>query len=68
MEFTEVKSSNIQGVAHNGVDMFVKFQNGGVYKYCNVPLFKYNEFLDSDSKGKYFASEIKNNFETHKEE
>jgi len=65
MKFISITSSNIVEVAYDKSisRMHVKFTNGNLYVYSNVPENTFNEFLNSESKGRFFAQNIKNNFE-----
>lgn len=54
-----VTSSNIAALAHEGSHMFVKFLNGTVYSYENVPQEIFEEILESDSIGKAFNAKVK---------
>lgn len=49
-------SSNIERIAHNGVDMYVEFKNGSGYRYQNIPyeifLRILNKEVISKSEGK----------------
>ena len=68
MEFTEVSSSNIAGVSYDSNHcLFVKFTNGSVYVYEDVPVSVFSGLLDAESKGKFFAANIKNNYSYRKE-
>lgn len=40
-------------------NMLVKFKSGKIYKYKNVPDELYQEFLKSESKGKFLGAKIK---------
>ena len=62
MEFEKVESSNIEGVSYSeGTEtVYVKFKNGTVYEYEGVPISIYLDLMESDSKGKFFNSNIKN--------
>lgn len=59
-----VKSSNIKsiGFVNKTKTLLIEFLNKRTYKYLNVPKEIYNEFLSSESKGKFFNSKIKNVF------
>ena len=60
-----VTSSNIAAIGRDeatGV-MVVNFTNGGSYQYRGVPVSVFNEFLAAESKGKFFASQIKGKYE-----
>ncbi len=58
---TPVVSSNLSGVGYSRTLQIlrVRFKHGGVYDYYNVPEFKYTDFMNSQSKGKYFRQSIK---------
>ena len=58
---TNVSSSNIKSV---GYDMdkkilCIKFLNGSLYTYKDVPLSKYEALRDANSVGKYLNQNIK---------
>ena len=56
-------SSNIteSGYDHENMTLEIKFHNGKIYQYWPITLKKYRGFIESKSKGSFFASEIKNN-------
>lgn len=47
-------------------DLILKFKNSGYYKYKDVDYDTYWAFEEAESKGKYFAANIKNKFVTEK--
>lgn len=58
-----VASSNIEAIGHTeNVDkketLFIRFKNGSCYEYQDVPLKIYTDFLNSESKGRYFHQHI----------
>jgi hypothetical protein len=59
-----VASSNIVSVGYESSSqtLEVEFASGGVYQYYNVPQPTYEEFLAAASKGRFFASQIKDRF------
>ena len=61
VEWTEVESSNIAGIAYikEAEQLMVQFNSGSVYAYSDVPEQVYQDFLAADSKGKFFAQSIK---------
>lgn len=66
-QFTVDNSSNIAKIAHDGKDTLqVEFNTGHVYEYPGVPLEKYHEFRKADSKGSYFAANIKRQYNGRK--
>lgn len=54
-----VISSNIASVDWDAGTLDVKFKTGDKYRYFEVPHFYYEDFLNADSKGKYFDQKIK---------
>lgn len=63
MKRVPVISSDIKAVGYDesALIMEVEFHKSGIYQYSRVPLIEYNNLMTSESKGTYFASEIKNN-------
>lgn len=63
-----VQSSNIKGVGYDpdAQELVVEFNKGGRYKYKGVPPHVYAQLLEADSVGRYFATEIRNKYETEK--
>ncbi|MFA5377289.1 MAG: KTSC domain-containing protein [Dehalococcoidia bacterium] len=61
-----VVSSNIAAVGYDGEvqTLYVQFHPSmKTYKYFNVPVDVYDSFLGADSKGKFFASNIRGKYE-----
>jgi hypothetical protein len=60
-----IVSSNIESAGYDAdaETLHVKFKNGGLYKYKSVPVQLYKDFMESESKGKFFFKEIRNKFE-----
>ena len=42
--------------------LYLRFRSGDVYRYFDFPPELYRHFLDAESKGKFFLSEIRNQF------
>jgi hypothetical protein len=42
--------------------LYLRFHSGDVYRYFTFPAEQYQEFLASDSQGRYFLSQIRNCF------
>lgn len=42
-------------------ELIIYFKRGGYYSYKPVPLKLYNDFINTDSQGKFFLANIKNN-------
>jgi hypothetical protein len=61
IQFTEVKSSNIISIGHDGTNLYVNYKSG-TYKYENVDKSVYESLLTSDSKGKFMNENIKGKY------
>ncbi len=61
MEWISVESSNIAAVAYDAdlSVLVVRFKNGIEWAYQSVSAELYFEFLDSESKGKFFNDKIR---------
>ena len=46
--------------------LFVTFNDGDIYVYVGVPGEVHRSFLDADSRGRYFAYEIRDRFPFNK--
>ena len=70
MNFETTKSSYIAGVGYDpgNQELFVKFNNGVIWKYFDVPESAYVSLLLAESTGKFFAKEIKGVFTGRKVE
>ncbi len=57
----EVESSNVESVGYDDTlnELYVKFKNGGLYKYFDVDVNQYNNFKNSESIGRFLQTEIK---------
>lgn len=42
--------------------LYLRFRSGEVYRYFEFPEEQYREFLDAESRGRYFLSHIRNRF------
>lgn len=62
------ESSNIYKSVYNLLDndLFITFNNGTIYKYINVDMVTYLKMQESESIGKFFASNIKPKFDFEK--
>jgi len=58
MEFKKVESSNIKEVAFNNDKLYVTFNGGGTYAYDSSE-DEFKRFLESESKGKFFHTNLK---------
>jgi hypothetical protein len=62
-QFTTVESSNVDAVAYEQDNVFVKFKNGSTYKYKSVPKPVYDNLLTAPSVGQFLNKEIKGIYE-----
>ena len=73
-----VESTNIRRVAWEGAKgttrseapdddetgvLWVEFHTGRAYSYADVPYGVHRELLDAESAGRYFAANVRNDFE-----
>lgn len=61
-----VKSTSISEIGYNRRTMSVVFNGGNSYEFKKVPRVQFDKFLSSDSKGKFFNQEIKENYRSIK--
>jgi hypothetical protein len=63
-----VESSNLTSVGYDKESevLEIEFKHGGKYQYFDVPFKIYNELMNAESHGKYFAANIRNDFEYQK--
>ena len=61
IQFTEVQSSNIISVGHDGTNLYVNYKSG-TYMYENVDKSVYESLLSSDSKGRFMNENIKGRY------
>lgn len=61
IQFTEVQSSNIISIGHDGTNLYVNYKSG-TYKYENVDKSVYESLLTSESKGKFMNEHIKGRY------
>lgn len=61
IQFTEVKSSNIISIGHDGINLYVNYKSG-TYKYENVDKPVYESLLSSESKGRFMNENIKGKY------
>lgn len=47
-------------------DLTVTFKGGQQYKYSNVSLEEFDNFVNAESGGQYFSREIRGKYETEK--
>jgi hypothetical protein len=56
-----VKSSFLKSVGYDKLEEILEaeFKSGDIYRYHNVPVTVYEEFISSESLGEYLNSKIK---------
>jgi hypothetical protein len=42
--------------------LYLRFQDGKIYRFFDCPVTVYNEFVAAASKGRYFSQQIRNHF------
>lgn len=57
-----VTSSLIDELSYENGILVVYFKRGSVYVYVNVPENVFNDFLNAESKGRYFLNNIKERY------
>lgn len=63
-----VKSSNIDSIGYNKEEqqLFIKFNNGSLYMYNDVPEDVWEDLQNSESKGKFVYYELRNMYDYEK--
>jgi hypothetical protein len=61
MEMAPVDSSHIVATGYDSLSqtLHVEFKGGAVYRYFLVPAEVYRDFLEAESKGKFFSANIR---------
>lgn len=59
----DVKSSTIKSIDYSDTDLLVEFVSGNKYEFHDVKKDIYESFINSESKGKYFAANIKGKYD-----
>jgi len=64
VEWVPLESSVFTAVAYRAgaQQLYLQFQEGNVYRYFACPRSVYNDLLAAESKGRYFAQQIRNGF------
>ena len=64
IDWVSVDSSVFEAVAYRGEErrLFLKFHGGRVWQYFDFPVYQYEEFLASESLGRYFGKHIRGKF------
>ena len=68
VDMIAVESSNLAAIGYDasGGELLVDFKRGGRYAYAGVDRKLFDAFLASDSKGRFFATQIRNVFKFEK--
>jgi hypothetical protein len=58
-------SSNLDRAAYDPMinNLTILFRSGNAYTYVGVPRKKFKGLMEADSAGKYFTSQIRNNYD-----
>ncbi len=61
---TATKSSNISEYGYDEVrrSLYLRFHNGMIYKFFQIPEGIWKSFVGASSKGKFFSGRIRGNF------
>lgn len=64
IEMIPVVSSNVESIGYNeGTQILrVKFLNGAIYEYKNVPLVEFEQLKNTSSAGSYLNRNIARNY------
>lgn len=68
MKLHPVKSSNIAAVGYDSAtrELRVKFSNGAVHSYADVPVATHLALVGADSVGRHFSANIRGKFTSQK--
>jgi hypothetical protein len=61
-----VRSSTLASVGYDPSSMIleIEFKNGGIYQYLHVPATVHLALIVANSKGRYFAANIRDRYAT----
>ncbi len=64
MEWHSFESKQLAAAAYDAEKhaLYLRFRSGDVYLYFGFPDEQYQDFLDAESRGRYFLSYIRNRF------
>ena len=64
LERKPVRSSDLSSVGYDERRQMleIEFHSGGIYRYLEVPKETFAGLMESDSKGRYFATKIRDRF------
>jgi hypothetical protein len=63
-----LQSSSLKSAGYDEgrMTMDIEFLNGDIYRYANVPVEIYTDFMDAESHGKFYVRYIRDSFEFQK--
>ena len=59
---TDVESSHLKTIEHNGKNLYITFKNGSTYEYDDVPEAMVRQMLRVDSKGRFLWKYIRDRY------
>lgn len=64
VEWVPVDSGLFSSVAYRASarQLYLRFQDGKLYRFFDCPVMVYNEFIAAKSQGRYFSQRIRNRF------
>lgn len=64
MVWQSIESKLLAGAAYDAEKqtLYLRFRSDEVYRYFGFPAGKYQALLDAESRGRYFLSQIRNQF------
>jgi hypothetical protein len=64
MNWQTFESKLLAASAHDAGNniLWLRFRSGDVYRYFDFPERQYREFLEAESRGRYFLTRIRNHF------
>ena len=64
VEWVPVESGLFSSAAYRASvrQLYLRFQDGKIYRFFDCPVMVYNEFMAATSQGRYFSEQIRNRF------
>jgi len=64
LEWVSVESGLFSSAAYRASarQLYLRFQDGKIYRFFDCPVAVYNEFIAAASQGRYFSQQIRNCF------
>ena len=64
VEWVPVDSGLFSSAAYRASarQLYLRFQDGKIYRFFDCPVVVYNEFIAATSQGRYFSQQIRNRF------